>query len=98
VDAGRTALARGLDRDLSQAGEISFRFETPQISRLGDVAWLAARASVTAEIEGALLTLPGRVTAVLVHQGGRWAIAQSHFSMPAADQAEGQPFPSAARA
>jgi ketosteroid isomerase-like protein len=36
--------------------------------------------------------VPARATFVLEHRGGRWLIAQAHFSTPASGQEEGPSF------
>jgi ketosteroid isomerase-like protein len=56
------------------------------------VAGVAGRASVQARVEGQDLSLTGRFTAVLEHRDDRWLLMQTHFSLPAAEQAEGRSF------
>jgi ketosteroid isomerase-like protein len=53
---------------------------------------VAGRASVQARVDGQDLALAGRFTAVLEHRDGRWLLVQTHFSLPAAEQAEGRSF------
>jgi len=48
--------------------------------------------TVQARVEGQELTLTGRFTAVLEQRGDRWLLVQTHFSLPAAEQAEGRSF------
>ena len=43
--------------------------------------------------DGQAMSLPARLTAVFEKRGDRWLIVQSHFSFPAAGQAEGVSFP-----
>jgi ketosteroid isomerase-like protein len=62
------------------------------VSEAGSVAWVAGRASVQARVEGQDLILAGRFTAVLEHRDDRWLLVQTHFSLPAAEQAEGRAF------
>jgi ketosteroid isomerase-like protein len=62
------------------------------VSEAGSVAWVAGRASVQARVAGHGLTLVGRFTAVLEQRGDRWLLVQTHFSLPAAEQAEGRSF------
>ena len=56
------------------------------------MAWVAGRATVQARVDGQDLTLTGRFTAVLEQRQGRWLLMQTHFSLPAAEQAEGRSF------
>jgi ketosteroid isomerase-like protein len=56
------------------------------------VAWAAGRATGQARVEGQDVTMTGRFTAVLEQRGDRWLLVQTHFSLPAAEQAEGRSF------
>ena len=67
-------------------------YEPLVVSEAGPVAWVAGRATVQARIDGQDLTLTGRFTAVLEQRGDRWLLMQTHFSLPAAEQAEGRSF------
>jgi ketosteroid isomerase-like protein len=81
-----------LERDFSQAEALSVAYEPLVVSEAGSVAWVAGRASVQARVAGQDLTLAGRFTAVLEQRGDRWLLMQTHFSLPAAEQAEGRSF------
>jgi ketosteroid isomerase-like protein len=56
------------------------------------VAWVAGRARVQALVDGQDVALAGRFAAVLEQSGDRWLLVQTHFSLPAAEQAEGRSF------
>jgi uncharacterized protein (TIGR02246 family) len=81
-----------LERDFAQSEALSVDYEPLVVSEAGPVAWVAGRARVRARVEGQELTLAGRFTAVLEQRQGRWLLVQTHFSLPAAEQAEGQSF------
>jgi ketosteroid isomerase-like protein len=81
-----------LERDFSQAEALAVAYEPVVVSEAGPVAWVAGRASVQARVDGQDLTLAGRFTAVLEHRADRWLLVQTHFSLPAAEQAEGRSF------
>jgi ketosteroid isomerase-like protein len=81
-----------LERGFAQAEALSVAYEPLVVSEAGPVAWVAGRASVQARVEGQDLTLTGRFTAVLEQRGDRWLLVQTHFSLPAAEQAEGRSF------
>ena len=81
-----------IERDFAQSEALSLNYEPLVVSEAGPVAWVAGRATVQARIDGQDLTLTGRFTAVLEHRGGRWLLMQTHFSLPAAEQAEGRSF------
>jgi ketosteroid isomerase-like protein len=81
-----------LERDFSQAEALSVDYEPVVVSEAGPVAWVAGRASVQARVDGQDLALAGRFTAVLEHRDDRWLLVQTHFSLPAAEQAEGRSF------
>jgi ketosteroid isomerase-like protein len=81
-----------IERDFSQAEVLSVDYEPLVVSEAGSVAWVAGRASVQARVEGQDLDLDGRFTAVLEHRNQQWLLVQTHFSLPAAEQAEGRSF------
>jgi ketosteroid isomerase-like protein len=81
-----------IERDFAQSEALKVNYEPLVVSEAGPVAWVAGRATVRARIDGQDLTLTGRFTAVLEQRGGRWLLMQTHFSLPAADQAEGRSF------
>jgi ketosteroid isomerase-like protein len=81
-----------LERDFAQAEALSVDYEPLVVSEAGPVAWVAGRARVQARVEGQELTLVGRLTAVLEQRQDRWLLVQTHFSLPAAEQAEGRSF------
>jgi ketosteroid isomerase-like protein len=81
-----------LERDFAQAEALSVDYEPLVVSEAGPVAWVAGRARVQARVEGQDVTLTGRFTAVLEQRGDRWLLMQTHFSLPAAEQAEGRSF------
>jgi len=81
-----------IERDFAQSEALSLNYEPLVVSEAGPVAWVAGRATVQARIDGQDLTLTGRFTAVLEQRGDRWLLMQTHFSLPAAEQAEGRSF------
>jgi ketosteroid isomerase-like protein len=81
-----------LERDFAQSEDLSVAYEPLVVSEAGPVAWVAGRATVQARVDGQDLTLTGRFTAVLEQRAGRWLLMQTHFSLPAAEQAEGRSF------
>jgi ketosteroid isomerase-like protein len=81
-----------LERDFAQSEALSVDYEPLVVSEAGPVAWVAGRARVRARVEGQDVSLTGRFTAVLERRGDRWLLVQTHFSLPAAEQAEGQSF------
>jgi ketosteroid isomerase-like protein len=89
---GIEELKAQLERDFSQAEALSVDYEPVVVSEAGAVAWVAGRARVQARVDGQDLTLAGRFTAVLEHRNDRWLLVQTHFSLPAAEQAEGRSF------
>jgi ketosteroid isomerase-like protein len=81
-----------LERDFAQAEALSVDYQPLVVSEAGPVAWVAGRASVQARVEGQDVAMSGRFTAVLEQREGRWLLMQTHFSLPAAEQAEGRSF------
>lgn len=89
---GPEAFKAQLERDFTQSEALSVDYEPLVVSEAGPVAWVAGRARVQARVEGQDLSLTGRFTAVLEQRGDRWLLVQTHFSLPAAEQAEGRSF------
>ncbi len=83
----------GLERDFIQCEALSMEFDDIRVAGLGDVAWVAARCTITPTIEGKSEALEGRMTAVFRREGERWLCALTHFSLPCAEQEEGESFP-----
>jgi ketosteroid isomerase-like protein len=81
-----------IERDFAQSEALSLNYEPLVVSEAGPVAWVVGRATVQARIDGQDLTLTGRFTAILEQRGDRWLLMQTHFSLPAAEQAEGRSF------
>jgi ketosteroid isomerase-like protein len=79
-------------RDFAQSEALSVTYEPLVVSEAGAVAWVAGRVTVQARVDGQELALAGRFTAVLEHRDGRWLLMQTHFSLPAAEQATGRSF------
>jgi ketosteroid isomerase-like protein len=90
---GRAELREQLLRDWAQSDAVSVEFGWYLVSASGVVAWVTADMVVQARIAGKHMTFPGRLTAVLERRRGKWKWMQSHFSLPAVDQAKGESFP-----
>ncbi len=91
---GRSEFKAQAERDWSQTEAAAFAYEWTSISAAGPVAWAAADMTFGVKGGGQDMTLPARCTMVLEKRAGEWLIAQLHVSFPAAEQAEGQSFPS----
>jgi ketosteroid isomerase-like protein len=81
-----------MERDFAQAEALSVAYEPLVVSEAGAVAWVAGQATVQARVDGQDLALAGRFTAVLEHRDDKWLLMQTHFSLPAAEQAAGRSF------
>ncbi len=80
-------------RDWSQSDTSQVHYGWMSVSSAGNVAWAATDASFDLTAGGAVMSLPARITFVLEKRGDQWLIVQSHFSLPAAGQEEGEAFP-----
>jgi ketosteroid isomerase-like protein len=89
---GPEQLKTQIERDFAQSEALSVAYEPLVVSEAGPVAWVAGRATVQVRVDGQDQTLTGRFTAILEHRGARWLLMQTHFSLPAAEQAEGRSF------
>ncbi|HEV2459045.1 MAG TPA: nuclear transport factor 2 family protein [Ktedonobacterales bacterium] len=83
------------ERDWAQAEAFTLEWGWSSVSAAGSVAWVAADVVGHITMGGQEVHLPLRLTAVLEHRGGSWLWVQSHVSLPAAEQAEGESFPAA---
>ena len=90
---GRAEIQAQAERDWAQSEAASMDIGWHLVSAAGPVAWVAADVAFNVTVGGQEMSLPGRLTAVLEQRDGRWLIAQSHFSFPWAEQAEGDSFP-----
>jgi ketosteroid isomerase-like protein len=90
---GLDELREQLERDMSQSEEISVDFGETRLGFSGNVAWMSCRPSVSAKVDVEETAFTGRFTCVLEKRRGEWLVVQSHFSLPAAEQAEGESFP-----
>lgn len=82
-----------IERDLAQSEALNIQYQWATVMARGSVAWVASEAIVrwkTAGAEGSTLL---RHTVVLERRGGHWLWVQSHASIPPAEQAEGESFP-----
>ncbi|MBN1762244.1 MAG: nuclear transport factor 2 family protein [Methanomicrobia archaeon] len=92
---GPEQLRRAYERDFTQSESVAMTFDWLSVSTAaaGNVAWLASDITIHVQVSGKHLTLSGRLTGVVENRGGNWLLVQGHFSLPAAEQPEGQSFP-----
>ena len=81
------------ERDFSQFEDASLKIGWHSVSAAGSVAWVVADLILHANTGVSEISLQARSTAVLEWRGDRWLIVQSHSSLPAAGQKEGEAFP-----
>lgn len=81
------------ERDWSQTEALSFDFTSHHISASGPVAWVASEGLGRGQAGGQEIQFPLRMTAVLEQRDGQWLLVQSHVSLPAAAQEEGDSVP-----
>lgn len=75
----------------SEAGSLELGWHS--VSAAGAMACVAMYVTVHVRVEGQEMHLPARITAVLEQRGDTWFILQVHGSLPAAEQEEGQAWP-----
>ena len=80
-------------RDWSQSESASLEIGWTSVSAAGSVAWVAADCVIRAEAGGEKMSLPARLSGVLEKRGDNWLWVQFHASLPTAEQAEGESFP-----
>jgi ketosteroid isomerase-like protein len=94
VRAGGEQIRVQFTRDFEQSRGAQWREKWFSVSAEGPVAWLAAEGVWEIETAtGAHLQAPTRFTLVLRLLGSQWRIVQSHTSLPALGQREGESFP-----
>lgn len=94
---GHQQLKEQVDRDLSQADQLKVTVKgLATIAANGaGIAWFYAEVVLDVVAGDESFTMPMRVTGVAAGDGDRWRFRQTHFSLPVAEQAEGQSFPAA---
>jgi ketosteroid isomerase-like protein len=93
--SGPEQLRHAYERDFAQSESVSMTFDWLLVSAAaaGNVAWLASDITVHVHVSGKDRTLSGRQTGVMENRDGNWLLVQGHFSLPAAEQPDGQSFP-----
>lgn len=81
------------ERDWSQMEALRFSFPEYQISAAGPVAWIASEGVGEGSAGGQTLRFPLRMTAVFEQRGDKWLMAQTHVSVPAVGQEDGNSVP-----
>ena len=90
---GLAEIKAEFERSFSQSEELSIKLDWYSVSAAGPVAWVTADASIYAKVGGQETHFPIRLTTVLEQRNGRWLMVQSHDSLPAASQKDGESFP-----
>lgn len=90
---GREQFKFQAERDWSQTEALAFNFTWHLVSAAGPVAWVAAEGLGQGKAGGQEFQFPLRMTAVLEQRGDEWLLAQSHVSLPAPGQEEGDSVP-----
>ena len=81
------------ERDWAQTEALGFSLSSYYVSAAGPVAWVAAEGLGQGRVGGEEIQFPLRLTAVLQERDDGWRIMQSHISLPAAAQEEGDSVP-----
>ena len=90
---GMDEIKAQIERDWAQSEAVAVEITWSQVSAAGMVAWIASEGIFTAKIGGKKVDFPGRFSAVLQKQKGKWLLMQTHFSFIEAGQAVGESFP-----
>jgi len=100
IGTGRDEKSIGLDeikseveRAWAQSEQASIELGWHSVSAAGSVAWVAADAIIRAKVKGQEISFPIRWTIVMERRGDKWLVVQSHDSLPAASQKEGESWP-----
>ena len=90
---GQAEIQTQAERDWAQSQGANFHWTWHSVSAAGSIAWLAAEGIFETKVGGHDTKLPIRLTSVLEKRGDKWLFVQSHASVPAGGQGEGQSFP-----
>jgi hypothetical protein len=90
---GLAELKAAAERAFAQSEDATVSFGWHSVSSAGSVAWVAVDIMFKVKTEGRETSLPLRETAILQHRENKWLILQSHDSLPAAGQKEGEAWP-----
>ena len=82
-----------VERDMSQADELSFDVENFRAHVVDDAAFAYADVTFRGEAGGQSFEVPARWTAGVVRTPDGWRFAQFHVSVAFGDQSEGESFP-----
>ena len=90
---GRDQIRFQAERDWAQTEALAFNFTWHQVSAAGPVAWVAAEGLGQGKVGGQEIEFPLRMTAVLEQRRNEWLLVQSHISLPAPGQEDGDSVP-----
>ena len=90
---GLAGIKAELERAFKQSEQSSIQLSWYSVSSADAVAWATADVVIRAKVSGQEIIFPVRLTTVLEQRGDKWLIVQSHASMPAAGQKEGESWP-----
>ena len=81
-----------VERDISQADDLSMSIENLRVNVVGNTAFTYADMTFRGSAGGESFEIPVRATNGLIHTGDGWRIAQFHVSIAFGEQAEGESF------
>ncbi len=90
---GLAEIKAELERAFAQSEQSSIQLGWYSVSAAGSVAWVASDAVIQARVSGQGISFPVRFTTVMEQRGDKWLVVQSHDSLPAAGQKEGESWP-----
>jgi ketosteroid isomerase-like protein len=82
-----------VERDMSQADDLSFGIDNLRVNVVGDAAFTYADVTFRGSAGGTPFEIPARWTAGLVRTGGEWRFVQFHVSVASEGQTEGESIP-----
>lgn len=90
---GREAIRQQCLRDWAQSDSASIEFTWMNSEGTDGLAWTASDVLIQASIQGQPAKFEGRLTTLWENENGSWQLVQWHFSLPAAEQEQGQSYP-----
>jgi ketosteroid isomerase-like protein len=92
IRIGPDQIREQIERDLSQAEDVTLELGPVRVSIHGDVAWAFAEPTVVATVQGAEHRMSVRMTTILVVEDGQLLIRGGHLSVAFAGQEPGESF------
>ncbi len=80
LNAGKDYEVRNIDDYLERAQDVHTEMHQPQVTVIGNVAWITYYWTDSGTLEGQRFTSRGKSTRIFVKQDGRWLAIHGHYT------------------